>query len=633
MRLRGQLETTVAIIAVLAYPALAHAQRASENAVTSADDAFGTNVGLESTGIYSENDARGFSPTKAGNVRVDGIYMDNIAIFAGRLRGSTAIRVGFSAEDYPFHAPTGIVDHKFRPFPDDWGLSLALHTQGYWGYIGELDFRVPVVAGHIGLTGGLARSDSRMGDGSGNHGYGTTVRPMFRFGGIEFSPFVSWGGFSHVKSHSLVVVTGGVIPPLPPERRYLGQPWALGHSVTGNDGFTLKAALTDRLSFRGGLLYSYSRRKQNYNEIFSLRDTSDLADHLLIADPEQEAHSTSGEAQLALRIAGGRWQHRFIVGFRGRNRYTETGGSAVVNSPNRVPFGEFDPIPETSYAFAPVNAGRVVQTSWLLGYTGKFEGVGVVNLGLQRARFRGTSRDGRTGAVTSSRDDLWLYNASLGLDVTDSISVYLGTEKGLEDSGTAPENAVNRNEQLPPTRSTQYEAGVRWRFHGGQLIVNVFQITKPYFSFTPTFVYTQLGQVRHRGIETSLSGHFGNRLSLVLGALFLQPRVTGGGRPAGTPSVYVRGDINYRTDLFGGLTPTATVIYTGSRSVAQGLTVPAYATVDLGLRQQFRIGRVPASIRVVVQNVFDAKTWKVVAANTLYPEERRRLSISLSADF
>ena len=47
----------------------------------------------------------------------------------------------------------------------------------------------------------------------------------------------------------------------------------------------------------------------------------------------------------------------------------------------------------------------------------------------------------------------------------------------------------------------------------------------------------------------------------------------------------------------------------------------------------FRIGATHASIRAVAQNVFDAASWKVVAANTLYPEERRRFTISLAADF
>ena len=64
--------------AALALPGLAHAQRANENAVASADDAFGSSVGLEQTGIYSEQDTRGFSPSKAGNARIDGIYYDPV---------------------------------------------------------------------------------------------------------------------------------------------------------------------------------------------------------------------------------------------------------------------------------------------------------------------------------------------------------------------------------------------------------------------------------------------------------------------------------------------------------------------------------------------------------------------------
>ncbi len=36
--------------------------KSAENAGTSADDAFGNSVGLESTSIYSENNARGLTP-------------------------------------------------------------------------------------------------------------------------------------------------------------------------------------------------------------------------------------------------------------------------------------------------------------------------------------------------------------------------------------------------------------------------------------------------------------------------------------------------------------------------------------------------------------------------------------------
>ncbi|RYG29819.1 MAG: TonB-dependent receptor, partial [Burkholderiales bacterium] len=52
----------------------AWAQPGKDDALSEADDAFGTNVGLESTGIYTEYETRGFSPLDAGNVRIDGIY-------------------------------------------------------------------------------------------------------------------------------------------------------------------------------------------------------------------------------------------------------------------------------------------------------------------------------------------------------------------------------------------------------------------------------------------------------------------------------------------------------------------------------------------------------------------------------
>ena len=99
-------------LAALACPGLAHAQRAAENALNSADDAFGSSVGLENTGIYSESDTRGFSPTKAGNVRIDGVYYDPVGSLSSRLRIGNVVRIGFAAEEYPFQAPTGIVEYR-----------------------------------------------------------------------------------------------------------------------------------------------------------------------------------------------------------------------------------------------------------------------------------------------------------------------------------------------------------------------------------------------------------------------------------------------------------------------------------------------------------------------------------------
>jgi iron complex outermembrane receptor protein len=634
---------------LLTTSSAALAQRASENAVTNADDAFGTSVGLETTGIYTETDTRGFSPLKAGNARIDGIYYDPIGSLPGRIRASTSIRVGFSAGSYPFHAPTGIADFKLRPFPETLGASLSYTRVQFGGLIGELDLRIPVVKDHIGLTGGASYGNQPRTDGTDNLFRSFILRPIFRYKGIEFSPFVSNALYWHNVNHPLVVVTDTYLPKFPENRRYLGQKWARGSYDNNHYGATLKASVTDRLSTRAGLFHAVGDRHENYTEIFSLVAPSGLANHRLISDPFQELRSTSGEAQVAWRLGGDRFQHRLIAGYRFRDRVTESGGSAVHNL-GQVIYGDLDREPEPEDVFSDVNIGHLRQASWLLGYIANFDKVATLNLGLQKARYRATSRDGRTGLLSRSRDNTWLYNATLGVAVTPAVSLYVGTERGLEDSGAAPENAANRNAQLPATRSTQYEGGVRWKFPGGQLAVNAFQITKPYFTFDEDNAFTQLGDVRHRGVEASLSGQFGKRLYILAGAVAMQPRVTGpardlglvGERPAGTPSVYARIDANYRTDIFGGLTPTAAITYTGKRAVGSRplaalgghqLMLPAATLVDLGVRQLVHLGRIPASFRLVVNNVLDKKTWKIVAANTLYVDERRRLTFAVTADF
>jgi iron complex outermembrane receptor protein len=424
------LYTSVAL-ALLALPGVAYAQRASENAVNSADDAFGSSVGLEQTGIYSEQDTRGFSPSKAGNARIDGVYYDPIGALSARLRSSNAIRVGFSAEDYPFQAPTGIVEYRLKPFPGELGTSFGYNVMAYGGYIREWDLRVPLIKDKLAYVGGAAQSDLRQSDGASNAAFGITHRFIARLGDVEFAPFAATSWFTQNHVRPLAVVTGDTLPNLPEKRRYLGQDWASGHYDNHQFGGTLKAAFTSHLSLRAGLFHSKANRPENYSEIYALTGLPGQvpadASHTVIADPLHRMHSTSGEVQLAWRMAAGRWQHRLIAGLRARDRLTQTGGSFVRAYPGLVPYGLPDPRPLPDFTFTTPNDGRVKQHAFMLGYTGKLEGMGTVNLGLQKAHYRGTSRDGRTGLVTRSDDDPWLYNATLGIDFSPAFSLYIGS--------------------------------------------------------------------------------------------------------------------------------------------------------------------------------------------------------------
>jgi iron complex outermembrane recepter protein len=100
----------------------ARAQRSSEDAVAEALDAFGTTVGRQAIGLYSSDSARGFSPTQAGNLRIDGLYFDQLNF--GRpvnaiVRGSS-VHVGIAAQGYQFPAPTGVVDYQLRTPAMSW---------------------------------------------------------------------------------------------------------------------------------------------------------------------------------------------------------------------------------------------------------------------------------------------------------------------------------------------------------------------------------------------------------------------------------------------------------------------------------------------------------------------------------
>jgi len=405
--------------------------------VANSDDGFGTTVGLESTGIYTEQDARGFSPLKAGNLRVDGVYFDIIGTMPSRLKQSTGIRIGFAAESYPFQAPTGVVEQRLRPFPGKNGISLGANLVSYGGKIGEIDLRLRNEAGTLGLVAGFAYSDFRYGGGSRVSSYTMAARPIIRIGGIEIGPWAAKTIVSFQQPHVLTIVSGDTVPAVPEQRIYLGQDWTRTRLNNDNYGLTAKVPITARLLFRGGMNYSNGDRERYFSEFYILPPTGVVARHRVIADPPQQIDAVSGEAQLIYRFDSGKWVHRLIGGFRMRSRLTETGGSQAFDF-GTVEYDKPDLEDKPTFQFGPVNSGRVRQSAFMLGYLGRLPGVGHINIGVQKARFRASNRNGTTGAVTTSRDDPWLYNATVGVNVTPSISLYLGRSADSKTAALRP---------------------------------------------------------------------------------------------------------------------------------------------------------------------------------------------------
>lgn len=644
-------------MAAMAFALPAHAeQKSSDNAVASADDAFGNSVGLESTGIYSENNVRGFGPLEAGNSRIDGIYFDPVSLISLRMRQSQTMRVGYAALDYPFPAPTGIVDNRLRTAGNDFTLGVEAHLQQYGSYVFSAESRIPVVRDHLGLVAGASHGHAKYIDGASENNYSFVVKPVLRFGSIEFSPFYSANLVRDSKSRPVVFSTGPFVPGFPEAKRYYGSLWTSSGKDNVNLGATFKAVLTSRLSLRAGLFRSSVLRRNNVTELFAVTSAQGATRHTIIADPEQENRSWSGEAQLAWNLQGGKWRHRLIAGFRMRDRRTESGGSDIEACGTPI-LGEPDTfagcLTRPDFSFTQPNQGTVRQSAVMLGYLGELPEVARVNLGLQRADFRARFRG--SGPSSETREKRWLYNASLGINLTRDLVLFGGTQRGLEDSGAAPETATNRGVQLPAAISTQYEAGLHWNFGGtqgfrGQLVLSAFRISKPYFTFDDTGRFSRLGTVRHSGVELSLSGHFFNdRLTLLFGGLVMKPEVLFepgqrgrlGDKPVGARPVQLRVDANYRTGLWGGFTPTLSYSYFSTTAATsqvwselggRQLMLGPRGSLDIGARQPIRIGKYPASIRLRIDNLLDTKAWYVLASNTYMPADRRRFSLSLLVD-
>ncbi|MGE3691749.1 MAG: TonB-dependent receptor [Novosphingobium sp.] len=642
------------VLSAVALPA--HAQvRSAESAVTSADDAFGNSVGLESTGIYSEFNVRGFSPLDAGNSRIDGIYFDPVAGITLRMRQSQAMRVGYAALDYPFPAPTGIADNRLRTTGADFTLGVEAHLQQYGSYVGSLESRIPLAGDRLGLVLGVSHGHAKFVDGASENNYSVAIKPVIRLGGIEFSPFYSANFVRDSKARPVVVSTVPFVPPMPEPKRYYGSPWTSAGKDNVNLGATFKAVVTSRLSLRAGIFRSSVLRRDNVTEIFAVTDGQGMTRHSLIADPDELTRSWSGEAQLAWNLQSGKWRHRLIAGVRMRDRATQSGGSDFEDCGSPL-LGTPDTkcLTRPLFAYSEPNLGKVRQTALMIGYLGQIPGLGRVNLGLQRANFRGRFEGSSLTSETRARH--WLYNASIGIELTPRLTLFGGTQRGLEDSGTAPDTAANRNEQLPAALSTQYEAGLHWDFgHSGgirgQLVLSAFSLSKPYFTFDGANRYTRLGTVRHRGFEMSLSGHMlDDRLTLLAGAVLMQPRVqfeSGqqgdlGEKPVGARPFQLRIDANYRTGLWGGFTPTLSFTYFNS-TVATAKVTPGLggkqlplgprSSLDIGARQPIHLGKFPASLRLNVSNVLDVAAWYVVASSVYLPADRRRFSLSLLVDF
>ncbi|QNM82624.1 TonB-dependent receptor [Sphingomonas sabuli] len=465
---------------------------------------------------------------------------------------------------------------------------------------------------------------------------------------VEVNSFYGNVMIPHDRNMPLIFTGGAYLPPKV-ERRYFGLDWTISKARRHFFGSLATVALSYSWQVRGGLFRWENVATQLRTELYRNVQPDGSANRTVVASEDASSRSTSGEARLShTRTEGGR-RHTIHVTARGRATRRNYGPTAVVDLGPASIATRVD-APEPEFLFGADSDDHIRQLTGGIGYEGRWPGVGELSLGVQKANYEKVSNlPGLSPLVT--KDDPWLINGTVAAYLTPKLVAYAGYTRGLEESGTAPANAVNRNSAPPALRTSQRDAGIRYTIAPGvNFVAGLFDVRKPYFTLDPDRVYRQLGTVRHRGIELSLAGQPAPGLTVIGGAVLLDAEVSGeavslgviGPKPVGIAGRTLRFNADYRLPFFAPLSIDLGLNNRSSQAAGsqvhealggEQLTTGPKTTVDIGARYRFKLAAVPAVLRVQVTNLFDSYAWDAASNGSLRFSDTRRVAATLAADF
>jgi iron complex outermembrane receptor protein len=640
MIMRTFLCSAAACAALVAMPGLALAQDA-DNAVESAEDAFGTATQHEQIGVYDEGNVRGFSPGTASNYRLEGLYFDIQGGMGNRVLDGSLIRVGPAAQGYAFPAPTGIVDLSLKKAGDKLVAGTFLEGNSFGNHGLEFDAQIPLAGKQLAVSTGIGVFDNHYPTGGGSTGYNAGIVPRWRPApNIELFAFANHQQFSDDSAGALYIPNGNFVPPHFDVTTYSGPDWTRNSSKSDSFGLLGHAVLGD-WTMRSGLFRSrYEDASGFANLIFINPDRS--TERQVFARPGSEFASWSGEFRVSRRIVDGPRLHLLMATVRGRAIDAHYGGGDVL-SIGTAPLGTTLQVPRPVFTFGDRTRDEVRQTTGGLSYSLKWKGLGEVTAGAQRSHYVKRVDIPGTGLVSGS-SDVTLPYFSAALTPSDKLTFYGSFVRGLEDAGTAPSFATNANAVLPAIRTRQYDFGVRWSpFKDTTVILGYFSITKPYIDLDVSNRFGVLGEQNHRGVEFSLATNPTKNVRIVAGGVWLDPRVTAspsiatpvGLRPVGQARLRTRFNINWTPPFAKDVTLDA---YwnreTGSyATVDNAVFAPGASRFGGGVRYRFKLAGKQLTARIAIYNVFDAQFFLPVGSGAYGHNIPRNVDGWIAMDF
>lgn len=634
---KGRISPVGAVALTIAAAATPAA--AQDNAVASAVDAFGERAGIEQSGLYTESQVRGFDLNDSGAYRIDEAYFSRAQGLDDTILAGVGVRVGVNAARLPYPAPSGVVNYRLREAgpANELRLGAGLRDFGTRVLQGDLSLR----AGAFSLAGGFIwRPDWRLAQ-----GYRGSARNAGAVIGWTIAPGHRLRAFGSINDREYdgdyaIIPTGGAIPPnLRPLHQY-SPSWARTIGTTINlgllyrgeiHGFTVNAsAFRSRFSLDNG-----------DNTLIS-SDGEGNATAVTLRTPERDYRiANTGEIRLARGFDMGNFGHHATLALRGRRTITELATSLA------IPLGAFDlatgdppDVPERLWS-GTRGQDSVTQYIASLGYGVTWRDRVQLRFGVHRTRYDKTVRS-TSGATSERISNTTDFNISAVVNLTDRLALFGSWVTGLEESGSAPASAVNREEVLPPVQTEQFELGARYALTPRLTLIGaLFDVSKPSQGFRLDRTFGVVGQVRHRGFEVSIAGEITPSTSILAGLVAFDSEVTGelvdaglvGSNDVGVSQVVANATIVRRFGPNWSL--DATLSYLGARwaDTANSFRAPAVTTLSLGVRHRFRLGGRPADLRVLGSNLLGEKGYLVASSGLLSPVSPRTVRAVLTVAF
>ena len=632
------------LIGCILWSALARAQRYDDNAVTAASDAFGTVVGSQTIGLYTPWSARGFSPTQAENLRIEGLYFDqqtatsNPYLFSG-----SDMRVGIAAQDYAFPSPSGIADLRLRAPGDTALISTVLIRGPLDQSSAEVDAQYPLL--ERSLSVGLILAAAHGFD----YNYATrsnrrALSLLLRFApaaGTEVLPFV---GYTHNSEWQELpyVYADGVHPiPMFDEQELPTQSWTNWRWNQLTAGLIARVALDDVWSLRAGVFRSTDENRRNFNDLFLGLLPDGIADHVMDVAPGRIATSYSGDVRVTQRKRHGNHLHELTFAVRGREVHRNFGGDSVTDLGSASIYQSVS-IAEPPLTFSASSLDQVRQTGVGIDDIERWKDLGSLSVGVLMTDYTRTLTTPGL-AASSQHMSVPLPTVSFTVDPSHAVTLYGSYTRGLEDSSIAPSSAVNRGEPPPATPTWQVDAGLRFVFQPNfQLLVGGFEVHKRYFGLNLADLYTNIGDITSQGVESSATWKGPPGLTVVGGAVWLWPevkrQVSELGASGNVPVGPVPGTINANVDYAPGVTlgwgASLQWTWTSARVETSDdrYDLPPVGTLNAGVRYMFRVRAHPCSVRLDVGNVTNTAALTLSTVYLAVPQLRRNYLLTLATD-